>query len=93
MQPLASEGRNRVISNDRDPSLVDLYTVRPDGGGKELLAENESTGKWIIESMAYRARREFKRRKPSVGRSSKSVFRSVLGSGWARRFVIPRDGL
>lgn len=44
------EGRNIVLSNDRDPALVDLYTVRPDGGGKELLARNEGkTQQWFLD--------------------------------------------
>ncbi|MGH6780997.1 MAG: hypothetical protein ACREB5_02685, partial [Sphingomonadaceae bacterium] len=49
MQARTREGRSLIISNDRDPALVDLYTVRPDGGAKELLAKNEGkTENWII---------------------------------------------
>ncbi|MEI3853660.1 MULTISPECIES: alpha/beta hydrolase family protein [unclassified Ensifer] len=48
-QARAREGRSLIVSNDRDPALVDLYTARPDGGGKELLAKNEGkTENWII---------------------------------------------
>ena len=39
-----------VSSRDRDPKLMDLYTVRQDGGGKKLLIENEGrTLYWILD--------------------------------------------
>ncbi|TJW45328.1 MAG: S9 family peptidase [Mesorhizobium sp.] len=39
----ASEPNDRLVvaSNDRDPALLDLYSVRQDGGGKQLLEKNE----------------------------------------------------
>ena len=38
---VGEDDRLVVASNDRNPALPDLYTVRQDGGGKELLEKNE----------------------------------------------------
>lgn len=48
-QARTADDLNVVVSNDRDPALADLYTVRPDGGGKELLVRNEGkTQAWYV---------------------------------------------
>ena len=39
--PTAPEDRIVVASNDRNPALIDLYTVRQDGGGKAQIQKNE----------------------------------------------------
>ncbi|MEP2947987.1 MAG: S9 family peptidase [Lentilitoribacter sp.] len=39
-----------VLSNDRDPKVYDLYKVRQDGGGKQLLIKNEGqTLNWMLD--------------------------------------------
>ncbi|PYE92515.1 dipeptidyl aminopeptidase/acylaminoacyl peptidase [Rhizobium sp. PP-F2F-G38] len=44
-----SAGRTLVVSADRDPALLDLYSVRADGGGKELVSRNEgNTRAWLM---------------------------------------------
>jgi len=48
--PPASDDRVVVVSNDRDPALIDLYTVRQDGGGKQLIEKNEGkTFNWWLD--------------------------------------------
>lgn len=39
-----------ITSNDRNPAFHDVYTTRQDGGGKELLIENEGqTLSWLLD--------------------------------------------
>ncbi|PTX57455.1 dipeptidyl aminopeptidase/acylaminoacyl peptidase [Litoreibacter ponti] len=48
--PRAPQDRRIVSSRDRNPAFHDVYTVRPDGGGKELLIRNEGqTLAWIMD--------------------------------------------
>ncbi|SFU23040.1 S9 family peptidase [Mesorhizobium sp. YR577] len=48
--PIAPDDRIVVASNDRDPALIDLYSVRQDGGGKELIEKNEGkTFNWWLD--------------------------------------------
>lgn len=47
--PRSEDERIVIASRDRNPALLDLYTVRQDGGGKELLVRNESeTLNWWV---------------------------------------------
>lgn len=40
-----------VASRDRNPAFADVYTTRQDGGGKELLLENEGrTLDWVLDA-------------------------------------------
>jgi dipeptidyl aminopeptidase/acylaminoacyl peptidase len=49
-RPQDADERVVVASNDRNPALVDLYTVRQDGGGRELLERNDGkTTHWWID--------------------------------------------
>jgi len=48
--PATPDDRLVVASNDREAQAVDLFTVRQDGGGKELLARNDGrTTDWWLD--------------------------------------------
>jgi dipeptidyl aminopeptidase/acylaminoacyl peptidase len=49
--PSSEDAPLSVLSNDRDPKLWDLYKVRQDGGGKQLLIRNEGrTLTWLLDN-------------------------------------------
>jgi acetyl esterase/lipase len=51
--PYGPEDRLVIGSNDRNPALHDLYTVRQDGGGKTLLKQNNGkTINWWLDDDA-----------------------------------------
>lgn len=59
-----------VLSNDRDPKLQDLYSVRQDGGGKQLLIKNEGqTIQWLLNDDF-----EVKIRVDRVGEAGQDIF-------------------
>lgn len=88
--PQSAEEEIAVLSNDRDPKLYDLYTVRQDGGGKVLRIKNEGrTINWLLDEKLVP-----KIRIDRIGEAGQDIFiRDDLSKDdWRRLLTVdPRD--